>query len=74
MLAARRCRGPGGARPPYNVGIGQGIAAGVLATGTAALFTTALGTGTTLLTLKSPWLLHWLNHGQHLTGARHLPL
>ena len=67
-LAARRCRGPGGARPPHNVRIGQGIAAGVLANGTAALFTTALGTGTTLLTLKSPWLLHWLNHGQHLTA------
>jgi PadR family transcriptional regulator, regulatory protein PadR len=68
VMAARRCRGPGGARPPHDVRIGQGIAAGVLATGTAALFTTALGTGTTLLTLKSPWLLHWLNHGQHLTA------
>ena len=69
VLAARRCRGPDGARPPHNVRIGQGIAAGVLANGTAALFTTVLGTGTTMLMLKSPWLLHWLNHGQHLTAV-----
>ena len=69
VLAARRCRGPDGARLPHNVRIGQGIAAGVLANGIAALFTTVLGTGTTMLMLKSPWLLHWLNHGQHLTAA-----
>jgi hypothetical protein len=68
VLAARRCRGPGGARPPYHVRIGQGIAAGVLANGTAALFTTVLGTGTTLLMLKSPWFLHRLNHGHQLTA------
>ena len=37
-------------------------------TGLAAMFTTALGTGTTMLMLKSPWLLHWLNHGRHLTA------
>jgi hypothetical protein len=67
VLAARRCRGPDGTRPPHNVRIGQGIAAGVLANGTAALFTTALGTGTVMMTLKSPWLLHWLSHGQRLT-------
>ena len=41
----------------------------MLANGTAALFTTVLGTGTTMLMLKSPWLLHWLNHGQHLTAV-----
>jgi hypothetical protein len=35
-----------------------------LATGTV----TTLGTGTTMLMLKSPWLLPWLNHGRHLTG------
>jgi hypothetical protein len=67
VLAGRRCRGPDGARPPYNARIGQGIAAGVLANGLAAMFTTVLGTGTTLLMLKSPWLLHWLNHGRHMT-------
>jgi hypothetical protein len=40
----------------------------VLANGTAALFTTALGTGTIALMLKSPWLLHWLHHGHQLTA------
>jgi hypothetical protein len=67
-LAAWRGRGPGGAALPPNVRIGQGIAAGVLATGTAALFVSALGYGTTALMLRSAWLLHWLNHGQHLTA------
>jgi hypothetical protein len=66
-LLSRRFFGP--ARPPHNVRIGQGIAAGVLANGTAALFTSALGTGTTLLTFKSAWLLHVVNHGQHLTAT-----
>ena len=69
VLAARRCRRPDGTKPPYTVRIGQGIAAGVLANGTAALFTAALGTGTVALTLKSAWLLHWLNHGQQLTAV-----
>ncbi len=69
VLASWRCRGPDGARPPYNIRLGQGIAAGVLANGTGALFTAALGTGTVMLTLKSPRLLHWLNHGQHLTAV-----
>jgi hypothetical protein len=68
VLAARRARGPGGATLPRNVRIGQGIAAGVLANGTAALFTTALGTGTIALMLRSPWLLHVLNHGHQLTA------
>jgi hypothetical protein len=67
VLAGRRCRGPDGVRPPYNARIGQGVAAGVLANGLAAMFTTVLGTGTTLLMLKSPRLLHWLNHGRHMT-------
>ncbi len=68
MVAARRCRGPDGTKPPHNVRISQAIAAGVLANGTAALFTAALGSGTVALMLKSPWLLHWLNHGQQLTA------
>ena len=55
-------------RPPSSVRIGQGVAAGVLANGTAAMAVTTLGTGTTVLMLKSPWLLHWLNHGRHLTA------
>jgi hypothetical protein len=68
VLATWRGRGPGGAALPRNVRIGQGIAAGVLANATAALFVSALGFGTTALMLRSPWLLHWLNHGQHLTA------
>ena len=68
VLASRRCRGPDGTRPPHNVRIGQGIAAGVLANGTAAMFTATLGTGTTLLTVRSPWLLHWFTHGRHMTA------
>ena len=68
VLAAWRGRDPGGAALPRNVRIGQGIAAGVLANGTAALFVSALGFGTTALMLRSAWLLHWLNHGQHLTA------
>ena len=43
VLASRRCRELDGAKPPYRVTIGQGIAAGVLATGTGALFATAMG-------------------------------
>ena len=68
VLAGRRCRGPDGSRSPGNTRIGQGVAAGVLANGTAAMTVTTLGTGTTMLMLKSPWLLHWLNHGRHLTA------
>jgi hypothetical protein len=68
VLAAWRGRAPGGAALPRGVRIGQGFAAGVLANGTAALFTTALGTGTIALMLKSPWLLHVLNHGHQLTA------
>ena len=49
--------------------IGQGIVAGVLATGTGALFVTVLGTGTTALTIRSAWLRHWLYHG-HLSETR----
>jgi len=67
VLATRGGRGRGAAMP-RNVRIGQGIAAGVLANGTAALFVSALGFGTTALMLRSTWLLHWLNHGQHLTA------
>ena len=52
VLASRRCRELDGAKPPYRVTIGQGIAAGVLATGTGALFATAMGAGTTALMLK----------------------
>jgi hypothetical protein len=68
VLAARRGRGHGGAALPPNVRVGQGIAAGVLANGIAAMFVSALGTGTIALMLRSAWLLHWLNHGHQLTA------
>ncbi len=68
VLAVWRGRGSGGAPLPRNVRIRQGLAAGVLANGTAALLVSALGFGTTALTLRSGSLLHWLNHGQHLTA------
>lgn len=68
VLAVWRGRGPGGAALPRNVRIGQGFAAGVLANGIAALFTTATGTGTIALMLRSAWLLRWLNHGHQLTA------
>jgi hypothetical protein len=68
VLAVWRARGPGGGALPSSVRIGQGIAAGVLADGIAALFTTALGTGTIALMLRSAWLLRWLNHGHQLTA------
>jgi hypothetical protein len=68
VLAGRRCRGPDDTRPPHTVRIGQGIAAGVLANGIAAMFTAALGTGATLLTLRYPSLLHWVTHGRQMTG------
>jgi hypothetical protein len=68
VLAVWRGRAPGGAALPRNVRIGQGFAAGVLANGIAALFTTALGTGTIALMLRSAWLLRWLNHGHQLTA------
>jgi hypothetical protein len=67
VLASRRCRELDGAKPSHRARIGQGIAAGVLATGTGALFVTAMGTATTALLLKSAWLRHWLYHG-HLSA------
>jgi hypothetical protein len=67
VLASRRCRDVDGWEPSHSVRVGQGIAAGVLATGTGAMFVTALGTGTTALLLKSEWLRHWLYHG-HLSA------
>ena len=68
LLASRLARGPDGARPPYNIRIGQGIAARVLANLTGALLVVVLGTGTAALMLRSAWMLHWLEHGQQLTA------
>jgi hypothetical protein len=66
VLAGRRVRGPDGGRPPHSHRIRQGVAAGVLANGTAAMFTMTLGTGLTLLTVRSPWLLRLVTHGRHM--------
>jgi hypothetical protein len=68
VLASRRCRRPDASRPPHSVRIGQGIAAGLLANGLAAMLVSILGIGATLLTLRSPWLLHSVTHGRHMTG------
>ena len=68
-LTGWRCRGPDGVRLPYTVRVGQGVAAGVLANGIAAVFTTVLGTGAILLVLRFPWLMYWVNHGRHLTAV-----
>lgn len=32
------------------------------------MFTTVIGTGATLLVLRFPWLMHWVNHGRHMTA------
>ena len=68
-LTGWRCRGPDGVRLPYTVRVGQGVAAGVLANGIAAMFTTVLGTGAILLVLRFPSLMHWVNHGRDLTAV-----
>jgi hypothetical protein len=68
VLAGRRCRGPGGARRPHMVRFGQGVAAGLLANGLAAMLTSMLGAGTALLLVKSPGLVHWVTPGRHLTA------
>jgi len=68
VLAGRRVRGPDGAWLPHNHRIRQGVAAGVLANGTAAMFTTTLGTGLTLLTVRSPWALNVVTHGRPMTA------
>ena len=58
----------GGGRPRAGFRIDQGIAAGLLATVTGALFVTALGTSTVALLLESAGLRHWLSPGQPLTA------
>jgi len=68
VLAARCCRDADGSVPLAGTMIRQGIAAGVLANLTGALFVTAFGTSTTALMLKSAALRHWLYDGQHLSA------
>jgi hypothetical protein len=47
----------------------QGVTAGLVSGGVAALFVTVLGTGTTALLVKSAWVRGELYRGQHLTAA-----
>ena len=68
VLAARCCRDADGSGPLAGTMVRQGIAAGVLANLTGALFVTAFGTSTTALMLKSAALRHWLYDGQHLNA------
>jgi hypothetical protein len=68
-LAGKRCyvsgdRGQAGAFRAW-----QGVAAGLVSNGVAALTVAVLGTGTTALMLKSAWARGWLYHGQHLTAS-----
>jgi len=67
VLAVRACRDGAGSTPPA-ARFRQGVAAGVLANLTGALFVTALGTGTTALTLTSASLRQWLYHGDRLSA------
>jgi hypothetical protein len=41
---------------------------GHVAEGRFNAITPTLGTATTVLMLKSPWLLHWLNQGRHMSA------
>ena len=68
VLAGWRCRGPGGTRPAHMVRFGQGVAAGLLANGLAAMVTSMLGAGAALLISRSPGLVHWVTPGRHLTA------
>ena len=68
VLAARYSRSADGAVPFASTAIRQGIAAGVLANLTGALFVTAFGTGTTALMLRSAGLRDWLYGGLHLNA------
>jgi hypothetical protein len=68
ILAVRRGRGADGSALPAGTSIGQGIAAGVLANLTGALFVTAAGTGTTALMLGSASVRQWVYHGQQLSA------
>ena len=47
----------------------QGLAAGVVSGGVAALFVTVSGNGSVALLVKSAWVRDWLYHGQHVTAS-----
>lgn len=68
VLAVRACRDAAGPVPATATRVRQGVAAGVLANLTGALFVTAFGTGTTALMLRSAGLRDWLYGGLHLNA------
>jgi hypothetical protein len=68
VLAVRSGRDADGRNRAVGARIRQGVAAGVLANLTGALLVTALGTGTTALTLTSASLRQWLYHGRPLSA------
>ena len=68
-LAARRCRVPGDPDKTSAARVEQGVAAGLVTAGAAALIAVVLDMGTTALLIKSALVRGWLYHGQHLTAS-----
>ena len=68
-LAAKRCPVPDDPGPAATARAWQGVAAGLVCTGTGALTAAVLGTGTTALMIKSALVRAWLFHGAHLTAS-----
>ena len=68
-IAGRRCPVPGDRGEASAARTWQGLAAGVVSGGVAAVFVTVFGTGTTALLVNSAWVRGLLYHGQHLTAS-----
>ncbi|HXW46905.1 MAG TPA: hypothetical protein VEL03_19090 [Streptosporangiaceae bacterium] len=62
--AERRFTASGSERRPDTAVARQILAAGILTSLVGALLVAVLGTGTTALMLRAPWLRTWLYHGQ----------
>jgi hypothetical protein len=69
LLAGRRCSVPGDPGQASAARVWQGVGAGLVSGGLGALFVAVLGTGTTVLLLKSAWVRDLLYHGQRLTAS-----
>jgi hypothetical protein len=68
-IAGRRCYVPDDPGQASVARAWQGVTAGLMSGGAAAVFVTVSGTGTTALLLRSAWVRDWLYHGQHLTAS-----
>jgi hypothetical protein len=68
-IAGWRCPVPGDRGEASAARTWQGLAAGVVSCGVAAVFVTVFGTGTTALLVNSAWVRGLLYHGQHLTAS-----